>query len=264
MVPPIEPDIGARIGAAIESTARGYGWSQRELARRLGTNQSAIRRLVRGVTTLNTELATSALDTLGIRMILDADPVGLSGRAEQRDLVHARCCDYVMRRLRRRGWEVRAEVEIGEGRFRGWIDILAFRPADGSLLVIEIKTELDDLGRILRGLGWYIRSSRDTARALGWAVRRIVPALMVLATVEADVRLASSAAVWRTTFTGQAEALASWIDGPSASGAEPVVALIDPLNRRGAWLWRPRAAGGRRSAPYADYRAAAASLKTPM
>jgi transcriptional regulator with XRE-family HTH domain len=254
------PDVGAVIGRAIRSTAESFGWSQRELARRLDTNQTAIRRLQTGGATINSHLATAALDQLGIRLSIDANPVGLPGRREQRDVVHARCCGYVARQLTKRGWQVRSEVEIGEGRFRGWIDLLAYRPSDGALLVIEVKTEIDDIGRILRSLGWYVRSSRDAAQAFGWQPRVIIPVLIALATVETDARLAANGDLVRNDLSGGAADLAAWIEDSTAATPEPTIALIDPVTRRRAWLGRTRSDGRRSPAPYRDYRDAAGRL----
>jgi hypothetical protein len=231
------------------------------LAQRLGTNQSAVRRLQSGGATIDARLATAALDLLGIRLTIDANPIGLAGRREQHDFVHARCCGYVARQLKQRGWDVRTEVEIGEGRFRGWIDILAHRPSDGALLVIEIKTEIDDLGRVLRSIGWYVRSARDAARGLGWRPRLVVPALIALATVETDGRITANADLVRNDLPGGADGLASWVDDAMAATPMPTIALIDPVSRRHAWLWRTRLTGRRSPAPYENYRVAAEALR---
>jgi len=254
------PDVATVIGSAIRSTAEEFGWSQRELARRLTTNQSAIRRLQAGGATIDSALATSALDLLGIRLTIDANPIGLAGRRQQRDAVHARCCGYVARELKRRGWDVRTEVEIGEGRYRGWIDILAYRPSDGALLVIEVKTVIDDFGRILRTVGWYVRSSREAASSFGWRPRRIVPVLIALATVDTDARLIANADLIRNDMPGGALDLAPWIDDAATPPPQPSLALIDPLSRRRTWLLRARLAGRRTPAPYRDYRDAAERL----
>jgi hypothetical protein len=209
---------------------------------------------------MDVRLAGAALELLGIRFSMDANPIGLAGRREQADAVHARCCAYVVGQLARRGWQIRVEVEIGEGRFRGWIDILAFRPADGALLVIEVKTEIDDVGRILRSLGWYVRSGRNAAVALGWRPRRIVPVLLALATTETDARLVAAHDLIRSSLPGAADALAASIHDAAVPLSRPSLALIDPRRRRRAWLVRPRWDGRRTPAPYADLRQAAAVL----
>jgi transcriptional regulator with XRE-family HTH domain len=250
-----------QIGSAIRSTCETFGWSQRELARRLGTNQTAIHRLESGGATVDARLATAALDLLGIRVTIDANPIGLAGRREQRDLVHARCVGHVVQQLTRRGWQVRTEVEIGDGRFRGWIDLLAYRASDGALLVIEVKTEIDDFGRVLRSLGRYVRSSREAARAIGWRPRSIVPALIALATAETDARLIASGDLVRHELPGGVDALAAWIDDPSARRPGPMIALIDPVSRRSGWLRRTRLSGRRSAAPYGDYADAARRLR---
>jgi len=167
----------------------------------------------------------------------------------------------VVRQLKQRGWEVRTEVEIGEGRFRGWIDVLAYRASDGALLVIEVKTEIDDFGRVLRTVGWYVRSSRDVARSLGWRPRRVVPVLLALATLETDARITANADLVRNDLPGGAETLARWIDDPSTTPPPPSLALIDPLSHRRSWLWRPRFSGRRTPSPYRDYRHAASRLR---
>src|SRR5436190_7252550 len=239
-------DLGAQIGSAVKTTRKRFGWSERELASRLSTNQAAVQRLEGGRQRhMDVRLANEALDLLGIRLSLDANPIGVMGRMEQRDLVHARCTSYVGGRLRAAGWDVRIEVEIGQGRTRGWIDLLAYRPSDGALLVIEIKTVLDDLGRILRTVGWYVRSARDCAIALGWKPRRIVPVLLVLASGDTDARLAVNAALVAATFTGRTVQLNAWITDPNAPAPAGTVSLIDPSSRRRAWLWATRNEGRR-------------------
>lgn len=53
------------------------------------------------------------------------------------------------------GCLIAREVDISAGGGRGWIDILAFDPRTATLVIVEIKTRLDDLGRVERQLGWY-------------------------------------------------------------------------------------------------------------
>ena len=83
--------------------------------------------------------------------LFDGRTLGLAGRREQNDLVHAACAGYVARRLGRAGWHVLLEVEVGDGRGRGWIDLLAFRESDRSLLIVEVKTEIIDVGEARQG-----------------------------------------------------------------------------------------------------------------
>ena len=147
----------AAIAEVIRHACPALGWSQRELSRRSDVPQTAISRLFRGRFDA-VDLAQLVLigTAVGARLHLVVDAPFLTDRRRQRDAVHARCIGYVATRLRLAGWMVATEVEIRGARGPGWIDVLAFHPGTGRLLVIEIKTEIDDLGRIAaaRRLGW--------------------------------------------------------------------------------------------------------------
>jgi transcriptional regulator with XRE-family HTH domain len=254
-------DLQLQIASTIRTARMALGWSQRELARRIGSNQSAIRRLESSTTRLlDVALASAAMTMLGIVVSLDGNGPAIAVRMEQRDAVHARCVAYVVRRLEREGWLVAIEVEIGSGRFRGWVDVLAYHPTHRALLVIEVKTVLDDVGRLLRTLGWYTRSSREAAVARGWRPLRITRLVAVLASDEADARIGANRDLIGRELPGDADAMLTWIGDPAGSVPRGTAALIDPLSRRARWLVRPRGIGRRSRAPYRDYRDAAARL----
>ena len=146
-----------------------HGWTQDELAARAGISQGMISAIEHArVPGLTMARAEQVLGALGATLVISVDAPFLGDRDRQRDPAHARCSAYVTARLRRAGWEVAAEVEVGGDRSRGWIDVLAFHPSTRQLLVIEIKTEIRDLGAIERTLGWYERESQWSARRLGW------------------------------------------------------------------------------------------------
>jgi transcriptional regulator with XRE-family HTH domain len=255
-------DIGKRIGATVRATRRVVGWSQRELAVRLATSQSAIQRLeAGGQRFVDVRLASAALALLGIRMELDGSTLGLAGRREQRDLVHARCCGHVARRLGGLGWEVKQEVEVGTGRYRGWIDLLAYCPADRCLFCGEIKTEIDDVGRIQRTLSWYEREAWDAARRFGWQPRKVCSALLVLCSSENDARVSNNREMLAQSFPARARDLGDWFSSPGNAVPARGIAMIDPRTRRAEWLRRTTSDGRRSPAPYANYAAAAASMR---
>lgn len=254
-------DLQVLIASAIRTARHALGWSQRELARRLGTNQSAIRRLETQTTRLlDVALASAAMTMLGIVVSLDPNGPAVAIRREQRDAVHARCVGYVARRLERDGWQVAVEVEVGSGRYRGWIDILAYHPAHRALLVIEVKTVIDDAGRLLRTLGWYTRCSRDAAIGRGWRPTQITRLVAVLATDEVDARIGANRELLGRELPGEPDVMLEWLADPSGRLPVGTVALIDPLSRRHRWLLRPRGMGRRSPAPYRDYADAATRL----
>jgi hypothetical protein len=194
------------------------------------------------------------MEAMGGRLVVDAAQPFLGDRERQRDAGHLRCATYGARRLELDGWLVATEVEVGGDRSRGWIDLLAFHPPTRTLLVIEIKTELHDLGAIERSLGWYQREAWSVARRLGWRPARVVGSLLVLATEANDRRIRENSGSLRRAYPLRWRALAS-IVGAAADPPTPgwALAMLDPRSRRADWL-RPTAVDGRRSpAPYADY-----------
>ncbi len=133
--------------------------TQQELADAVSVSRPYIASVETGRANPTLDVVGRILRALGLDPdLLARQPVILNG-PQQRDLVHARCSGYVSRRLTGLGWETRREVAIASGRTRGWIDVLAFDPRRHILLVIEVKTWLDDLGAIERQLDWYKRRS---------------------------------------------------------------------------------------------------------
>ena len=154
---------------------------------------------------------------MGARLAIAVDAPYLGDRPLQRDAAHAHCVGHVGRRLAAAGWLVAREVEVGTDRSRGWIDVLAFHPPTGLVLVIEVKTELRDLGQIERTLGWYEREAWAAARRQGWRPRRVHGALLLLATEMNEDRVRSNRDVLATGFPFRAAALTTSVDvGPFA------------------------------------------------
>jgi transcriptional regulator with XRE-family HTH domain len=242
------------IGRAILDLRVALGWTQEELARRAGLSQAWVSVIERGrPPVLRVETADRLLAAMGARLRWTVDAPFLADRRGQHDAGHARCVAFAVRRLRDAGWQIATEVEIGGDRSRGWIDILAHHPASHTLLVIEVKTELHDLGAIERTLGWYEREAWASARRLGWRPRTSAGVLLLLATRAMDERVTLNRRAIDHGFPGRAGALRAVVEGRVVEGAGRYVAMIDPMSRRADWL-RPLRIDGRRSeAPHADY-----------
>ena len=242
------------VGTATLGLRTAIGWTQRELGVRIGMAQSEISRIERGVLTdLTLATAERVLGAMGARLVITLETPLLIDRQRQREPAHARCSAHVAARLERSGWQVATEVEIGGDRSRGWIDVLAFHPSTGILLVIEIKTEIHDLGAIQRSMGWYEREAWMAAGRLGWQPGRLLGCLLLLATDANDTRVAANRQPFAVGFPARATDLAEVVAGGSTVPQGRAVAMIDPRSRRIAWL-RPLRVDGRRSpAPYLDY-----------
>lgn len=231
--------------------------TQQALADAVGVSRPYIAAIEAGRANPSLDLVVRVADRLGIELEFAARQPLVIPRP-QHDLVHARCSGYIDRRLRGAGWEVRREVEVTHGRSHGWIDLLAFDPRTGTLLVVEVKTRIDDLGAIERQLGWYERSARGLAQDLGWRPDRLASWLIALASDEVDVAIRANSDAFAAGFPMRATDMGSVVGGhlvTVVSGRG--LALIDPSSRRREWLVKSRSDGRRTRAPYRDYADAA-------
>lgn len=247
--------LATQIGQLVRGARTTMAWSQERLSVRSNVPQSVISRLERGIHSgVDFDDLERLARAMGGTFHIRLDAPFLTDRARQKDRVHAACVAYVLRRLLRGGWMAASEVEIS-GRFGpGWIDVLAWHPATGALLVIEVKTEIRDLGQIQRTLGWYESRATVAARRLGWSPRQVHAALILLDTGAVANALRANRALLEIEVPRRSKDLAAFIASPSVL-VRPgrSLAVIDPLSRRAAWLG-PSTIDGRRTPPaYLDY-----------
>lgn len=255
--PPRTP-IRVTFARACLETRLALDVTQQELATRVGVTRSYIASIERGDANPSIRLVEDIADSLGLELELAARPPLLVGGGLVRDVVHARCSAYCGRRLHGHQFETAREVEIVHGRSHGWIDLLAFDPRTGTVLLIEVKTRLDDLGAIERQLGWYERAVWATARELGWEARRLRSWLLVLASDEIEQTLRANRGFFDVAFPSRARDMALDLSGGGiASPTSRGLAMIDPSSRARDWLIRTRLDGRRSPARYVDYADAA-------
>ncbi len=255
-MPDPEP-IRVTFGRACLDIRLRLGLSLEQVAPAAGITPSYLARIERGFANPTVDTVQRVSDALGLQLFLDVrPPVFLGSPPPMRDFVHARCSAYVDRRLRAEGWSTVREVAVVDGRYRGWIDMLAFDPANNMLLIIEIKTRLDDIGALERQLGWYERLAPDLARERGWSVQLIRSVLLLLASEEVERALHANRDVLGFAFPRRDDIL----QPTEVLGRG--LALIDPRRRRRDWRLRSRLDGRRSVAPYRDYADAATRLGT--
>jgi transcriptional regulator with XRE-family HTH domain len=227
------------------------GLSQRAFAGRIGRSQTYVSLLERGmIPNLSIIEADAMCQRVGATLVLGIDAPILVAGARQRDAAHARCVAYVARRLRAEGWLVEREVQVGPPSRPGWIDILAFDPVSRILLVIEVKTELVDLGGLERQLGWYVREARRACRAFGWRPDAVAGTALLLSTALNDERVLENSVGIRQVFPGRWRDLMFVIKRERIPARGWCLATIDPRSRVRDWC-RPTVLDGRRKvAPY--------------
>lgn len=228
--------------------------TQQQLADAVGLARGHIAMIEGGRASPSLGVVTRIARALDLEVDLVFRPPLIVGGPGQRDAIHARCSGYVDRRLRTAGLLTAREVEIVHARSHGWMDLLAFERRTATLVVVEIKSRLDDLGALERQIGWYERSAVDAARSLGWQSSRVVTWLVVLATAENEATILGNRAIFDLAFPVRATAASAWLRDGGAPPQGRALSLIDPASRRRDWLIRTRLDGRRSEPPYRDHR----------
>ena len=136
----------------------------------------------------------------GLDRLLDAD--------------HAALVEELARTLRSLDWLVKVEVSFNIRGERGSIDILAFHPATGIVLVVEVKSVVPDVQATLFVLDRKSRLALDIAREQGWRGRSVGRLLVVRGTRTARRRIEQHAETFRTAAPARSVAVKRWLRRP--------------------------------------------------
>jgi transcriptional regulator with XRE-family HTH domain len=249
--------VRVSFGRACLDTRISLDVSRQALADRVGVSVRYMAMIERGEANPSLSLVEEIAHALGLDLQLSIRPPIFPAGSRVVDSVHARCSAYVDRRLRGLGWTTAREVEIVHGRSHGWIDLLAFDQRTRTLLIIEIKTRIGDLGGLERQIGWYERMAWQPARRLGWRPTRVISIVLALATDEVERVVRSHRELLALAFPMRAPQLADLLARPHHERSGRGFALIDPASRRRGWLIRTSIDGRRSRLPHRDYTDAA-------
>ena len=113
------------------------------------------------------------------------------------------------------GWKQAPEVSFAVYGERGVIDLLAHHEATGSLLVIELKTELASIEDVLATMDRRVRLAKGIARDRGWAVST-VSAWVVIGDSDANRRRVRAHAITlRSAFPASGHQIRAWLRRPA-------------------------------------------------
>jgi len=191
-------------------------WRQVDLAARAGVSAATVSRVERGhLGEIPLATIRGVADAIGIR-------VQIAARARAVDLdrvLNARhtalagyCAEWI---TSRGGWIVRPEVSYSEFGERGSIDLLCWHATSRSLLVVEIKTEIVDLGELLSRLDAKERLGPVVGRRLGWAPGSVSACLIVADSVTNRRRVAAHGSLLRAALPADGRVLARWLRQPT-------------------------------------------------
>lgn len=203
-----------RLGLAIRALRRHRAWTQAEVAARAGVSQAGVSRAERGEAEhLTLRTLVRIADALGARMSLR---LLWQGEALDRllDAAHAGMVDEVVAMLRRHGWDVITEATFSVYGERGSIDVLAFHPETGALLVIEVKSVVPDMQALLAGVDRKVRLAPKIAAERGWRVRSVSRLVVLPDDRTARRRVADHGATFDTAFPARTAAVKGWLRHP--------------------------------------------------
>ena len=154
------------------------------------------------------------------------------------DEAHATVVGLVIEMLSTHGWAVQVEVSYSEYGERGSVDVLAYWPPLGILLVVEVKTDFVSVESVLRKLDEKVRLSPKVARdRFGWKVRHVAWLLVMPESSTLRRRIGRHDAVLRKTFPTRGGEARRWLRQPD--GAVAGLMFVSPshgttgIQRRG-------------------------------
>jgi transcriptional regulator with XRE-family HTH domain len=215
------------IGRSLKAVRRRLGWRQADLAAAAGVSQPTISRIERdridGITLGSLRACVAAL---GGYLFLD-----LRWQGERIDLLtdadHAALQNQMARQLKEWGWTVLVEVSFNVYGERGRMDILAYHPVAKVLLVVEIKSRIEDAQETIGRLNIKVRQAPPLAREHGWSIGRVIPALIVADDRTSHRRVGDHPALFAGLSLRGRSAL-RWLRRPGSDVPTGLLAFIRP------------------------------------
>jgi transcriptional regulator with XRE-family HTH domain len=252
-----EKPLRRRIGEAVRTCRTGQGLSLRGLSARCGVSKTHIADVEAGRYAGSPDVldeiaaaldATIVFGLRGASIAVGGAPRG----AGAGDAAAAVCLDVMRRVLVRHEFETANEIHVQSGPVHGWVVLLAFDRSMRRLIILEIKTELKDLGGLDRQIDVYVRGCLEAAHARWWHPVEVLVVVVVLATRENDAIIAANRHLLAASFPARGRALVAGIlDHAAVEGRGRLV--IDPRRTGRQVLTSCRVDGRRTDAPHRDY-----------
>jgi transcriptional regulator with XRE-family HTH domain len=208
----------ARVGASFKAVRLRRGWRQTDVGRQARVSPVIVSMIERGhLDRVSVPAFRRVAEALGIRAEVSLTlPHGeierlLSGG-------HAALHESLARYLAGlSGWVHVPEVSFAVYGERGIIDILAFHPGTGSLMVVELKTELVSLEDLLGTMDIRVRHAAKIARERGWHAKSVSAWVVFSDTATNRRRVTRHGSSLRAAFPADGRRMRGWLRSPSGS-----------------------------------------------
>ena len=212
-------DSMQRCGAAFRAVRIKRGWRQVDVAARAGVHRSVVSRIERG------HLEHLSIGTLlSVARVLEIQVTwSTRWRAGHLDRLlagrHARLHEGVASWFATTlpEWILAPEVSFSIFGERGIIDVLAWHPTRRALPIIELKTDIVDVNRLIGSMDQRRRLANEIARDRGWEPLTVSTWVLVAGGRTNRARLAAHRTVLRNAFPVDGRAIAGWLRRPDRS-----------------------------------------------
>jgi transcriptional regulator with XRE-family HTH domain len=209
----------ARFGATIRAARSRRGWRQTDLAAKADVSQTTVWRVERG---LIPEMTLGALRQVAAALEITLELLPRGRGAELDRLVHARHSalhEAVARALAHDfpDWQQASEVSFSIWGERGVIDLLMWHPRTRTLLIIEFKTEVVDVGDLLSTMDRRSRLATAIVERRGWQPRTVSTWVVIAASRTNARRIAEHRTVLRNAFPAGGREVRRWLKDPVGS-----------------------------------------------
>jgi transcriptional regulator with XRE-family HTH domain len=211
-----------KFGRSVRALRHRLGLRQVDLAGRCGTSQVAVSRVERG------DLAGVSVGSIEALVVAPGGEldVRVRWRGEQLDRLldsaHTAIGESLVRTLTGLGWECAVEVTFWIRGEKGAVDLPAWHPPTGRLLVIENKSVVPDLQSMLSSLHRKVRLAREIAAQRGWRVSGIGSVIVLSATAANRARAAEFEATLKAALPQDGRDVRRWLANPLGPSAIPL------------------------------------------
>ncbi len=227
-----------RLGSVVRTARLRRGWRQQDLAAKGRVSRVTISRVEQGhVGPLSLDSIRAICGALDIR--LELQPRWRGGDLDRMmSRRHSALHESVTRTIAAAfpDWEISPEVSFSIYGERGVIDLLLWHPGRRALLVIELKTDIVDVGEMLGTLDKKRRLAWEIAKEKGWSPRTVSAWIVVGGSRTNERRVAQFQAMLRSAYPADGRQVRAWLRDPVGS----IAALS---------LWSAAASGARDVAP---------------